>query len=78
VDALATDGSLRRRGAATALLEQAEGRARRLGLSSVALDTSLDNKPARSLYLGAGYEEVAYRPAGHGMPGFVALVKELL
>jgi ribosomal protein S18 acetylase RimI-like enzyme len=77
VDALATDGSLRRRGAATALLEQAEGRARRLGLSSIALDTSLDNKPARSLYLGAGYEEVAYRPAVRGMPGFVALVKEL-
>jgi ribosomal protein S18 acetylase RimI-like enzyme len=77
VDALATGGALRRRGAASALLEQAEGRARRLGLTSVALDTSLDNKPARSLYLGAGYEEVAYRPAGRGMPGFVALVKEL-
>jgi ribosomal protein S18 acetylase RimI-like enzyme len=43
----------------------------------VALDTSLENKPARSLYIGAGYEEVAYRPAGRGMPGFVALVKEL-
>jgi ribosomal protein S18 acetylase RimI-like enzyme len=77
VDALATGGSLRRRGAATALLQDAEARALRLGLSSVALDTSLDNKPARSLYLGAGYEEVAFRPAGRGMPGFVALVKEL-
>jgi ribosomal protein S18 acetylase RimI-like enzyme len=78
VDALATDGSLRRRGAATALLEHAEAKARELGLLSVALDTSLENKAARSLYLGAGYEEVAYRPAGRGMPGFVALVKELL
>jgi ribosomal protein S18 acetylase RimI-like enzyme len=77
VDALATLDSVRHRGAATALLDQAEGRARRLGLSSVALDTSLENKPARSLYLGVGYEEVAYRPAGRGMPGFVALVKEL-
>jgi ribosomal protein S18 acetylase RimI-like enzyme len=77
VDALATEDSVRRRGAATALLGQAEGRARRLGLTSVALDTSLDNKAARSLYLGMGYEEVAYRPAGRGMPGFVALVKEL-
>jgi GNAT superfamily N-acetyltransferase len=77
VDALATGDGSRRRGAATALLEQAETRARRLGLSSVALDTSLDNKAARSLYLGAGYEEVAYRPPGRGMPGFVALVKDL-
>jgi ribosomal protein S18 acetylase RimI-like enzyme len=77
VDALATGDGSRRRGAATALLEQAEGRARRLGLSSVALDTALENKPARALYLGAGYEEVAYRPAGRGMPGFVALVKDL-
>jgi ribosomal protein S18 acetylase RimI-like enzyme len=77
VDALATGDGARRRGAATALLERTEQRARRLGLSAVALDTSLDNKAARSLYLGAGYEEVAYRPPGRGMPGFVALVKDL-
>ena len=43
----------------------------------MALDTSLENKPARALYLGAGYEEVAYRPPARGMPGFVALVKPL-
>lgn len=77
VDALATVASLRRRGAATALLRHAEEHARRAGLTAVSLDTSLDNKPARSLYIGAGYEEVAYRAAGRGMPGFVALVKEL-
>jgi ribosomal protein S18 acetylase RimI-like enzyme len=77
VDALATGDESRRRGAATALLDAAEARARRLGLSAVALDTSLDNKAARALYLGAGYEEVAYRPAGRRMPGFVALVKDL-
>lgn len=77
VDALASDVSLRRRGAASALLEAAERQARGAGLSAVALDTSLDNKAARALYLGAGYEEVAYRPAGRGLPGFVALVKEL-
>ena len=77
VDALATDASLRRRGAAGALLGHAEEHARHAGLTAVSLDTSLDNKPARSLYIGAGYEEVAYRPAGRGMPGFVALVKEL-
>jgi ribosomal protein S18 acetylase RimI-like enzyme len=77
VDALATDSSLRRRGAARALLRHAEERARREGLTAISLDTSLDNKPARSLYVGTGYEEVAYRPAGRRMPGFVALVKEL-
>jgi ribosomal protein S18 acetylase RimI-like enzyme len=78
VDALAVEGSLRRRGAARALLEAAEARARELELPSIALDTSLDNKPARALYLSAGYDEVAYRPAGRGLPGFVALVKRLL
>jgi ribosomal protein S18 acetylase RimI-like enzyme len=77
VDALAVEESLRRRGAATALLLQAETRARELELPSIALDTSLDNKPARALYLSAGYDEVAYRPAGRGLPGFVALVKQL-
>ena len=77
VDALATHDSRRRRGAARALLEHAEAKARRMGLEAVALDTALDNKPARSLYLEAGFEEVAYRPARGRMPGFVALVKEV-
>jgi ribosomal protein S18 acetylase RimI-like enzyme len=77
VDALAVEESLRRRGAARALLVAAEDRARELELPSIALDTALDNKPARSLYLSAGYDEVAYRPAGRGLPGFVALVKRL-
>jgi ribosomal protein S18 acetylase RimI-like enzyme len=77
VDALAVDESLRRRGAARALLAAAELRARELALPAVALDTSLDNKPARALYLSSGYDEVAYRPAGRGLPGFVALVKQV-
>jgi ribosomal protein S18 acetylase RimI-like enzyme len=77
VDALAVDQSLRRRGAARSLLGAAEQRARNLGLPAIALDTSLDNKPARALYLSSGYDEVAYRPAGKGLPGFVALVKRL-
>ena len=77
VDALAVYQEHRRRGVARALLEEAERRARDLRLGSVALDTSLDNKPARSLYVSAGFEEVAYRPGGGGMPGFVALAKEL-
>jgi ribosomal protein S18 acetylase RimI-like enzyme len=77
VDALATDRSLRRRGAARALLHRAEQRARELGLPAVALDTALTNTSARSLYLGAGYEEVGYRASARGLPGFVALVKPL-
>lgn len=77
VDALATDPHHRRRGVATALLAEAERRARRKGLAAVALDTSLENKPARALYLRAGYHEVAYRPPRGALPGFVALVKDL-
>ena len=77
IDALATEPGLRRRGVARALLEAAEREARRLGLPAVALDTSLENKPARALYVSSGYDEVAYRAAGRGRPGFVALVKPL-
>ncbi|HEY1276512.1 MAG TPA: GNAT family N-acetyltransferase [Thermoleophilaceae bacterium] len=77
IDALATIPELRRRGAASALLDAIEQLARKRGLPAVALDTSLDNKPARALYARAGFEEVAYRPPGRGLPGFVALVKPL-
>ena len=75
IDALATDGAARRRGAARALLDHAESDARRRELSVLALDTSLDNRAARSLYVRNGYQEVAYRPPGRGLPGYVALLK---
>lgn len=77
VDALATDTGLRRRGAARALLDEAERQALRRGLRSVALDTTVSNHAARALYATAGYEEVATRPPVHGLPAFVALVKSL-
>lgn len=77
VDALATGPRARRRGVASALLAEAEHQARERGLPAVALDTTLDNDAARALYGSAGYEEVAYKPAAHGLPGFVALVKRL-
>jgi ribosomal protein S18 acetylase RimI-like enzyme len=77
LDALATDAPYRRRGAARALLEEAETRAHRMGLHAVAVDTSLENRAARALYLRAGYREVAYRSPARGLPGFVALVKPL-
>ncbi len=67
----------RRRGVARALLAEAERQALDLGLGSVALDTWIDNKPARALYLSAGFEEVAYTPALSGLPGGVSLLKEL-
>ena len=77
VDALATSPRARRRGAARALLAEAERQARVRGLPAVALDTTLDNEAARALYAGAGFDEIAYRPPSHGLPGFVALVKRL-
>ena len=77
VDALAVDAGARRQGAARALLAEAEREARERGLPAVSLDTALDNKAARSLYLSAGFDEVAYRPPGRGLPGFVALVKRV-
>jgi ribosomal protein S18 acetylase RimI-like enzyme len=77
VDALATDPDFRRRGVARALLAAAEGAAREQRLPAVALDTTIANEPARTLYASEGFDEVAYRPPGRGLPGFVALVKPL-
>jgi GNAT superfamily N-acetyltransferase len=77
IDALATDPAFRRRGAARALLGQAEREARARGLAAVALDTTISNVPARALYASEGFEQAAYRPAARGLPGFVALVKPL-
>jgi len=75
VDALATDPAYRRRGAATALLGEAERQARTRGLAAVALDTTEGNNEARALYAREGFDEVGYRPPGRTLPGFVALVK---
>jgi len=77
VDALATGSEFRRRGAARALLADAERLARARGLPAIALDTTISNEPARGLYASEGFDEVAYRPPGRGLPGFVALVKPL-
>ena len=77
VDALATDPAARRRGVARALLEEAESRARGAGLGSLALDTVEDNRAARALYVDLGFEEMARSLPRWGMPGVVALVKEL-
>jgi ribosomal-protein-alanine N-acetyltransferase len=75
IDALATDPGLRRRGAARALLAEADREARRHALRAVTLDTTLDNDVARALYANAGFDEVAYRAASRALPAFVALVR---
>jgi ribosomal protein S18 acetylase RimI-like enzyme len=77
IDALATDPEFRRRGAARALLAEAEREAREHGLPAVSLDTTMNNESARALYASAGYDEVAYRAPSRGLPGFVALIKPL-
>ena len=75
VDALATDPDFRRRGAARALLDHAERLAREGGLPAVSLDTAMNNEGARALYAATGFDEVAYRAPGRGLPGFVALLR---
>jgi ribosomal protein S18 acetylase RimI-like enzyme len=75
IDALATDPAFRRRGAARALLDEADHQARQHGLPAVSLDTTMDNASARALYAAAGFDEVAYRPPTRSLPGFVALLK---
>ena len=67
----------RRHGVARALLAEAEREAQRRALPCVALDTTLNNDAARALYAAEGFDEVAYRPGGAWLPGFVALVKPL-
>jgi len=77
IDSLASETAYRRRGVARALLAEAERQATGQGLQSIALDTWVDNKPARALYVSDGFEEVAYTPALSGLPGGVSLLKEL-
>jgi ribosomal-protein-alanine N-acetyltransferase len=77
VDSLATDAGFRRRGVASALLEEAERQARSAGLGSVALDTWIDNRAARALYRARGFEEVGRRPPVSGLPGGVSLLKSV-
>jgi ribosomal protein S18 acetylase RimI-like enzyme len=77
IDALATDPEFRRRGAARALLDEAERQARAHGLPALSLDTTMNNDGARALYASEGFDEVIYRPPSRRLPGFVGLVKPL-
>jgi ribosomal protein S18 acetylase RimI-like enzyme len=63
VDALAVEPEYRRHGVARALLADADRRAEAAGLDGVALDTGLENAPARSLYEAAGFQVEEIREA---------------
>jgi ribosomal protein S18 acetylase RimI-like enzyme len=80
VDGLAVAPQARRRGVARALLVDAAERGRAAGLTWLALETELENAPARALYAAAGLDEqrqVRARSARQeravGASGFVAL-----
>ena len=84
VDALAVDVRWRRKGVAQRLLEDASAQARGAGFRRLALDTGLQNAPARALYTAFGFDEREIRRAPDkrsakalGGPGFVAYLKAL-
>jgi ribosomal protein S18 acetylase RimI-like enzyme len=84
VDALAVDAGARRRGVATALLQDAEETAARSGLTGVSLDTGLQNHTAQALYEAYGFTVRGERRAADaavaaaiGGPGFVSYFKPL-
>jgi ribosomal protein S18 acetylase RimI-like enzyme len=60
VSVLAVDGTARRRGTATSLLRRVIDAATSLG-RGVAIDTGIENEPARALYGGLGFKEVSMR-----------------
>ena len=71
-------------GIAQRLLEDASAQARGAGFRRLALDTGLQNAPARALYTAFGFDEREIRRAPDkrsakalGGPGFVAYLKAL-
>jgi ribosomal protein S18 acetylase RimI-like enzyme len=84
VDALAVSAAHRRRGIAQLLLGQAERDAAQAGCGRIALDTGLQNAPARALYDAYGFREREIRRAPSdrmakalGGPGFVGYLKDI-
>ena len=75
VDALATEVGYRRRGVATALLEEAARLARAAGLRAVALDTAAPNTAAQALYEQCGFTVTERRPARGPVPGIVGYAR---
>jgi ribosomal protein S18 acetylase RimI-like enzyme len=84
VDALAVGDGHRRQGIAQRLLRAAEEQAAQVGCRRIALDTGLQNRPARGLYDAYGFREREIRRAPSdriarflGGPGFVGYLKDL-
>jgi ribosomal protein S18 acetylase RimI-like enzyme len=84
VDALAVAPRFRRRGVARAMLNRAEEAAAAHGLQAVALDTGLQNEPARALYETHGFlpRDIRRAPsasvaAAIGGPGFISYLKRI-
>lgn len=82
VDALATHPAHRRRGVARALLAEADRLAGAAGLAGVALDTGIENLPARALYERSGFVSRGLRPVPDertaravGGSGFIGYLK---
>ncbi len=74
--------SWRRRGVAQHLLDDAQLEAAKAGLTNLALDTGLHNRPARALYEAYGFGEREIRRAPNertaralGGPGFIGYLK---
>lgn len=63
VDALAVRDGARRRGVASALLDDAYEQARAAGLDGVALDTGIENEDGQEFYEAAGFERRGERRA---------------
>jgi ribosomal protein S18 acetylase RimI-like enzyme len=75
VDALATLDRFRRRGVASALLDECQRLAARAGLAAVALDTAVTNEGAQALYERAGFVVTERRPPNGRIPGIVGYAR---
>ena len=77
VDALATETGYRRRGVASALLEEARRLASDAALRAVALDTAATNGAAQALYERCGFSVTERRPARGPIPGIVGYARSI-
>jgi ribosomal protein S18 acetylase RimI-like enzyme len=77
VDALATEVGYRRRGVASALLEEACRLASDAGLRAVALDTAATNTSAQALYARSGFSVTERRQPRGPIPGIVGYARSI-
>lgn len=66
---LAVDLPFRRKGLASALLDDLHARAAEQGAEEIFLEVAETNAPAQGLYAGQGYREVGRRPGYYCPPG---------